>query len=55
MSKDRFKSTKERLGKKFSSWAERYMSRGAKEVLIKSVAQAIPICEGRFPLAEYLL
>jgi hypothetical protein len=42
MSKNRFKSTKERLGKKLSSWAERYKSGGAKEVLIKSVAQAIP-------------
>jgi hypothetical protein len=38
MSKERFKSTKERLSKKFSSWAERYMSGGAKEVMIKSVA-----------------
>jgi hypothetical protein len=43
MSKGRFQSTKERLGKKFSNWAERYMSGGAKEVLIKLVAQAIPL------------
>jgi hypothetical protein len=42
MGKDRFKSTKERLPSKFTNWAERYMSAGAKEVLIKSVAQAIP-------------
>lgn len=42
MSKDRFKSTKERLAKRFNSWAEKYMSMGGKEVLIKSVAQAIP-------------
>jgi hypothetical protein len=42
MSKDRFKTTKERLSKKFTSWVERYMSVEAKEVLIKSVAQAIP-------------
>jgi hypothetical protein len=42
MSKGRFQSKKERLGKKFSNWAERYMSGGAKEVLIKSVAQSIP-------------
>jgi hypothetical protein len=41
MSKDQFKSTKDRLAKTCSSWAERYMSGGAKEVLIKSVAQAI--------------
>jgi hypothetical protein len=38
MSKGRFKSTKDRLAKKCSSWAERYMSGGAKEVLIKLVA-----------------
>jgi hypothetical protein len=38
MSKDRFKSTKDRLAKKCSSWVERYMSGGAKEVLIKLVA-----------------
>jgi hypothetical protein len=42
MNKDRFKSMKERLSKKFSSWAERYMSGGDKEVLIKLVTQAIP-------------
>jgi hypothetical protein len=40
--KGQFKSTKERLVKKFSSWAERCMSSGAKEVVIKSVGQAIP-------------
>jgi predicted metal-binding protein len=42
MGKGKFKSTKERLVKQLSSWAERCMSRGAKEVLIKFVAQAIP-------------
>jgi hypothetical protein len=42
MGKERFKSTKERLVKRFSNWAEKHMSTGAKEVLIKSVAQAIP-------------
>jgi hypothetical protein len=42
MGKGKFKSTKERLVKRLSSWAERCMSRGAKEVLIKFVAQAIP-------------
>jgi hypothetical protein len=34
--------TKGRLAKRFTSWVERFMSAGAKEVLIKSVAQAIP-------------
>jgi hypothetical protein len=42
MGKERFKSTKERLVKRFSNWAEKHMSTGAKEVLIKSVVQAIP-------------
>jgi hypothetical protein len=42
MKKGQFRSTKERLSKRFSSWAEKYMSGGAKEVLIKSIAQAIP-------------
>jgi hypothetical protein len=42
MSKDKFKSTKKRLSKRCNSWAERFMSSGVKEFLIKSVAQAIP-------------
>jgi hypothetical protein len=41
MSKGSFKTTKERLSKRFISWAECYMSLGAKEVLIKTEAQAI--------------
>jgi hypothetical protein len=41
MGKGKFKSTKERLVKQFSTWAERHMSSGAKEILIKLVAQAI--------------
>jgi hypothetical protein len=42
MCKSKFKTTKERTLKKFTNWAECYMSVGAKELLIKSVAQAIP-------------
>jgi hypothetical protein len=42
MSENNFKSTKERLAKRLSTYAERHMSSGAKEVLIKSVAHAIP-------------
>jgi hypothetical protein len=42
MNKDKFKTTKERLVKRCSNWAEKHMSMAAKEVLIKSVAQAIP-------------
>jgi hypothetical protein len=41
MSKDKFKSTKERGVKRLSNWSGRLMSSGAKEVLIKFVAQAI--------------
>jgi hypothetical protein len=43
ITKDKFKTTKEILVRKFSNWVERNMSSGAKEVLIKSVAQAIPM------------
>jgi hypothetical protein len=43
MSKGKFKSSKECLVKRLSHWSGRLMSSGAKEVLIKSVAQAILI------------
>jgi hypothetical protein len=41
MKKDKFVSLKERLTKRFTNWVERNMSLGAKELLIKLVAQAI--------------
>jgi hypothetical protein len=41
MSKDKFKTTNERLVKRCSNWAEKHMSMGVNKVLIKSVAQAI--------------
>jgi hypothetical protein len=43
ITKDKFKTTKERMVRKLTNWVERNMSAGAKEVLIKSVAQAIPV------------
>jgi hypothetical protein len=42
MSKDKFKSMKQRLVKRCLNWAEKNMSMVAKEVLIKSVAHTIP-------------
>jgi len=42
MKKDRFQSLKERLSKRLRDYSEKHMSSGAKEVLIKSVAQALP-------------
>lgn len=40
--KQRFQSITEKLSKRISAWSEKLLSSGAKEVLIKSVAQAIP-------------
>jgi hypothetical protein len=42
MTADKFKTIKERLIKRLNSWAEKFMSSGAKDVLIKFVAQAKP-------------
>jgi hypothetical protein len=42
MRNGRLQSPKERLSKRMNSWAERFMDMGAKDLLIKSVAQAIP-------------
>ena len=40
--KERFQSVKEKLAKRINTWTEKHLSSGAKEVLIKSIAQAIP-------------
>jgi hypothetical protein len=40
--KGKFQPQKERLGKKMSNWVDMLTSMGAKEELIKTVAQAIP-------------
>jgi hypothetical protein len=42
MKDGKFQPVKEKLKKKFSDYAEKYSSSGAKEALIKSVIQAIP-------------
>jgi hypothetical protein len=42
MKKGKLKNTKEKFVKHADSWAERYMSSGAKEILIKSVLQSLP-------------
>jgi hypothetical protein len=42
MNDGKFKSMKQKLVTKCSNWAKKNMSMAAKEVLIKSVAQAIP-------------
>jgi hypothetical protein len=42
MNKGKFQPSKDRLGKKLNNWVEKLMSMGAKDELIKSVAQAIP-------------
>jgi len=42
MKKERFQSLKERLGKRLTDYSEKSLSSGAKEVLIKAVAQALP-------------
>jgi hypothetical protein len=41
MKKGKFKPTKEKFQKHASDWSEKYMSSGAKEILIKSVLQSI--------------
>jgi hypothetical protein len=43
MSKSKFKSLQEKLIKRLIQWGEIYLSQGGKEVLIKAVAQAIPV------------
>jgi hypothetical protein len=37
MNKNKFKTTKEKLINKCSSWEEKHMSMGAKEILIKAI------------------
>lgn len=42
MKATQFQPLGERLSKRMTNWNEKYMSAGAKDVLIKSVAQALP-------------
>jgi hypothetical protein len=41
LKKGKFKSSKEKFSKHATDWCEKYMSSGAKEILIKSVLQSI--------------
>ena len=38
-----FAKIKEKVGKKLAGWKEKMLSMGGKEILIKAVAQTIPI------------
>ena len=42
MHKLQFETLQARLNKKLIDWSEQYLSSGNKEILIKTVAQAIP-------------
>jgi hypothetical protein len=42
MKAEKFQPIKERFSKRLTDWSEKYMSTRVKDVLIKSVAQAIP-------------
>ncbi|XP_062232870.1 uncharacterized protein LOC133930222 [Phragmites australis] len=42
MKAEKFQPIRERFAKRLSNWSEKFLSAGAKEVLIKSVAQALP-------------
>lgn len=43
MNKGKFKSLQEKLAKRLMEWGENYLSQGGKEVMIKAVAQALPV------------
>ena len=40
---DTFKGLQEKITKKVMGWKEKFISKAKKEILIKTVAQAIPI------------
>ncbi|XP_038713450.1 uncharacterized protein LOC120007323 [Tripterygium wilfordii] len=42
--KDIFQVVKDKIGTKLKGWKERCLSKRGKEILIKAIAQAIPIC-----------
>jgi hypothetical protein len=43
MNRGKFKSLQEKLIKRLIQWGEIFLSQGGKEVLIKAIAQAIPV------------
>lgn len=51
MNKGRFETLQHSMSKRLVDWSEQYLSSGDKEVLIKSVAQAIPT----YVMSVYLL
>jgi hypothetical protein len=59
MKKERFKSTKERLAKKCSSWAERYMSGvgGGSQGSVDQVScyNYSYLCDGRLQAPKYTM
>jgi len=42
MVKGKFRSVKESFSKRANDWSEKYLSSGAKEILVKSVLQSLP-------------
>ena len=43
MKADKFQPVKEKFAKRLGGWNERFMAMGSKEILIKTVSQALPI------------
>lgn len=50
-----FGYVKDKVWNRMQSWKGRIISRGGKEILIKSIIQAIPTCFKHFSLAKYPL
>ena len=44
-----FKDLREKITKRVLGWKEKFISKAGREILIKTVVQAIPIYSGHFP------